>query len=52
MQTFFCVMAWPDGGTAEMMVEACETMTAAQACRRQKETRYPAWRFRIAEMVR
>ena len=52
MQTIFCVMAWPNGGTAEMMIETFETMAGAQACRRQKETRYPAWRFRIAEMVR
>jgi hypothetical protein len=49
MDKIFCVMAWPDGGHAEMMVEACKTREEAEAVRKAKEERYPAWSFRIAE---
>jgi hypothetical protein len=49
MDTQFCVMAWPDGGHAEMMVEACNTREAAEFLAEQKRRAHPRWRFRVAE---
>jgi len=47
----FALVAWPDGGTAEMLVDSFPTREAAQAARAAKEARYPRWRFRVAEMT-
>ncbi len=49
MNTLYCVMAWPDGGYAEMMVGAFITLAEAEECIKNKEAKYPKWRFRIAE---
>jgi len=52
MKTFFCVMARPNFGFAEMMVEAFDTREDAETCRAAKEERYPNWWFRIATHCR
>jgi hypothetical protein len=49
MKTFFCVMSWPNGGTAEMMVEAFEKREDAEIFRDARAAKYPAWRFCVAE---
>ncbi len=47
----YAVMAWPDGGFAEMVCESAATREEAEAIKAQKQARYPRWRFRVAEMA-
>ena len=44
----YCVMARPNSGYAEMMIEAFDTLDAANARMGDLEARYPGWRFRVA----
>ncbi len=48
--TEYCVMAWTDGGFAEMRAAVFATREEAERDAAQRRETYPRWRFRVATM--